>query len=154
MEAIFRQDTTKDNSIGALIYKLQSLRSDADSALTEDTSTSVQLLVIWESRGWRRFPMRTLLIEHSNAITWDEDKLRELYSIRHALLNKRQHIKVNYAFEECIFVEDMWLLNDTTTLTTRLKWKEYSYTFEITISEGTRKDDSVEPLWISSSERV
>jgi hypothetical protein len=48
-------------------------------------------------------------------------------------------------------IEDTWLLDDVTALTTTSKWEEESRTFEITLSEGTIKDDSREPLWVSSS---
>jgi hypothetical protein len=34
---------------------------------------------------------------------------------------------------------------------TTLKWKKDGYTFEITISEETREDDYMEPLWIPSN---
>jgi hypothetical protein len=46
--------------------------------------------------------------------------------------------------------EDTWLSDDKTMLMTTSKWK-VGLTTEITISEGTRKDDTMEPLWVSSN---
>jgi hypothetical protein len=90
-EASFVRNVIKREFVGVLVYKLQ--RKRCFESNTNDTSkgeslTSVQLLVICESHDEHDFFVRTLLIKHSNTITWNEDKLRELYSMRHALLNK------------------------------------------------------------------
>jgi hypothetical protein len=100
--------------------------------------TSLQLLVIWGFTG-KPVYVRTLLIKHSNTITWDKDKLEKLYSM-HLDLLRDNHV-----------VRDTWLLDDVTVLVTILKWKKGRCITEITISEETREDDSIEPLWVPSS---
>jgi hypothetical protein len=148
--ASFGQNITKSKFVGVLIYKLQrkgSLKSDVDNISKEGSPTDIQLLVIWEPKSWRGLFLRVLLIEHNNTITWNEDKLSELYSMQHALLNKR-HCTKTYLFKKCTFTEDAWLLDDATMLMTRSKWTEEGDIFEIIISEETRKYDYAEPLWI------
>jgi hypothetical protein len=142
----FGRDITKDEFASALIYKLQRRKcpesddqSNADS--TKDTSTSLQLLVIWKANDWHdnKFFIRVLLIKHSNATAWDEDTLEKLHSTYCALLKDDYNIK------------DIWMLDDATVLITTSNWKYVSCATKITISEGTREDDFMEPLCIPSS---
>jgi hypothetical protein len=146
--AIFGRDINKYTFESVLIYKLQRKKQfesngqpNTDSTFTEDTSTSLQLLVIWRSdvRYENGCSMHALLIKHSNAITWNEDTLEKLHSMYLDPLRDNYNIK------------DRWLLDDTTVLMITSKWKENNCLFKITISEGARKDDSMEPLWISSN---
>jgi hypothetical protein len=130
----------------ALIYKLQrknSLESDnqlgIDSTYTEDTSTSLQLLLIWGYNDEYRFSARVLLIKHSNTITWNDDTLEKLHSM-HLALCRNDYI-----------VKETWMLDDATVLMAASKWEEYNYAFKITLSDGTRKNDTREPLWVSSN---
>jgi hypothetical protein len=141
--ASFAKDIAKDKFASALIYKLQRKKplesedqSKADNTFTEDLSTSHQLLVIWRVNDAHWLCKCALLIKHSNIITWNEDMLEKLYSM-YTFLCRNDNI------------EDTWLLDDATVLTTILKSKEESRTFEITISRGTREDDSMAPLWVS-----
>jgi hypothetical protein len=137
----FKTDAAKDDFVGILMYKLQrkkSLESNADSVFTEDKSTSIQLLVSWRYNSQNSFSVCALFIKHEDIITWNNDKLRELDSMYRVLPNDGSIIK------------DTWLLDDAIALTTTLKWG-MGHTIEISISEGDRKDDSVEPLLISSS---
>jgi hypothetical protein len=148
--ASFGKSITNDDFVGVLIYKLQrksGLESNVGNTSKEESSTSVQLLVILERKSWCGFSVRALLIEHSNTIAWDEDKLRELYSMRYALLNKC-HLTENNDVIRKYLIEDMWLLDDTTVLMTTSKQCRVNYVFEIAIYEGTKKDDTMEPLWI------
>jgi hypothetical protein len=142
----FRIAVAKPEFESALIYKLQRKKphefndqSNVDSTFTEDASTSLQLLVILGSNDHYDFSARVLLIKHSNTIVWDEDKLKKLHSMHLALLKSDYNIK------------DTWLLDNTTVLMTTSNWNESKRTIEITISEGTNEDDSMEPLWVSSS---
>jgi hypothetical protein len=132
----------KDEFASALLYKLhrkkQSKSNDkskADNKSTEDTSTNIQLLVIWGHITRSGFFARALLIKHSNVITWDEDTLEKLHSMHLVLLRDDQ------------IVEDTWRLDNATVL--RTSNREVGHTFEITISEGTREDGTMEPLWVS-----
>jgi hypothetical protein len=157
-KARFGRDVAKREFESALIYKLQRKKriesddqSKADSTSSEDTSTSLQLLVIWGSNGWHSFSVRALLIKHSITITWNEDRLENLYSMYVALLNKGLLIDVSKAFYGHYSIEDTWFFDGSTVLMTTSKWKRDSYTFEIAISEGTREDGSMDPLWVSSN---
>jgi hypothetical protein len=143
----FGREIFKVEFASALIYKLQRKRrlesndqTDTDNTSTKDISTSLQLLVIWRSNSRYRdgLRVRALLIKHSNAIIWNEDILEKLHSMQLALLR------------DDIIVKDTWLLDNTTVLMTVSKWREMDYATVITISEGIKKDDSMEPLWVSS----
>jgi hypothetical protein len=114
-------------------------------------STNVQLLVIFVIDDWHGLSARTLLIEHSNVIIWDEDKLRELYHMYLALFNKDHIIETKNKGREWTFIKQTWLLDDTTALMTSSHWRQDGYTFDITISKGIRKDDAMKPLWIPSN---
>jgi hypothetical protein len=143
----FGKDVTKSEFASVLLYKLRRKKqfesddqSNADNTFTKDTSTDLHFLVIWRSNNeWSKFSVRTLLIKHSNTITWNEDKLEKLHSMYLNLLKDDQ------------IVRDTWLLDDVTVLMTILRRKVRRHTIEITITEGTREDDSMEPLWIPSS---
>jgi hypothetical protein len=141
----FGRDITKDEFASALLYKLQRKKclepndqSNVDSAFTENISTSLQLLVIWRFNDERITCVRTLLIKHSNTIAWDEDALDELYSMHSSLCRSDEITK------------DIWLLDDATVLMTTSERGMHN-AFEITISEGTREDSFMEPLWVSSN---
>jgi hypothetical protein len=134
--ASFGKEIFKDKFASVLIYKLQRKgrlksndQSNVDSAFTEDSSTS------FNRTG---YSVRALLIKHGNIIDWNEDTLEKLHSMYHALCRDDE-------------IEDTWLLDDATVLMTTSKWKKDSHAFEITISEGIRKDDSMGPLWVSSN---
>jgi hypothetical protein len=144
--ANFRRDVTKSEFASVLSYKLRRKRlfeskdqSNEDNTSTEDALTSLQLLVIWGSNDKGEISVHALLIRHSNIITWNEDTLEKLHSMYLDPLRDNYNIK------------DRWLLDDTTVLMITSKWKENNCLFKITISEGTRKDDSMELLWISSN---
>jgi hypothetical protein len=145
-DASFGIEIFKTEFASALVYKLQRKKqfksndqTSVDNISTEDSSTNLQLLVIWNANEEYRYCVRALLIKHSNTITWYEDTLEKLHSM-HLSLCRSDDV-----------IEDTWLLDDVTALTTTSKWEEESRTFEITLSEGTIKDDSREPLWVSSS---
>jgi hypothetical protein len=96
----------------ALIYKLQRkkhLESNADNTFAEDAVTSPQLLAIWRAIDKSKISIRTLLIKHSNTITWDEDTLKKLYSMYLALCRDND------------VIEDTWMLDDATVLMTTSK---------------------------------
>jgi hypothetical protein len=169
IKASFGRDINEYEFESALIYKLQRKKrlesndqSNEDDTSIEDTSTSIQLLVMWGSDNWHSLHIRALLIKHSSTVTWNEDTLEKLHSMHLALLNKVPPIdisgmpRVDYSIEDNSFieedrliVEDTWLLDDAKVLMTTSKWKQNSSTFEIVISEGTREDGTMEPLWVS-----
>jgi hypothetical protein len=143
-----RKNAIEDEFTSILTYKLQrkylesSDQSDVDNTFRKDTSTNSRLLIIWGSNDKSIFYTRAFLVEYSDTITWDKKILEKLLYMYFTLFRYSQIVK------------DTWLLNDTNDtkgLMTISKWKKGSCTFEITISEGTRKDDSMAPLWLSSS---
>jgi hypothetical protein len=139
--ASFGINAIKEGFTSALIYKLQKKNHDSNDQSdvddTKDTSTSLQLLVAWKVDGYHRYCTDTMLIRHRNTITWDEDKLMKLYSMHYAL---RRNNRIN----------DTWLLDDGVLMTT-LKFGKEEHTIEITISEATKEDNYLEPIWILSS---
>jgi hypothetical protein len=141
--ASFGKDMTKYECASVLIYKLQrknhrsNNQSNSDSTFVGDSSTSLQFLIIWKLDEEHRICVRALLIKHSNSIIWNEDTLEKLYSMLFSLCKASG------------IIEDTWLLDDAIVLMTAFNWEEENHRFEITISEGTREDGTMEPLWIS-----
>jgi hypothetical protein len=141
----FGKDAARKEFTSALIYKLQRkkhLESNANNTSTEDTSTSLQLLVIWGPITRYSFSVRALLIKHSITVTWNEDTLERLYSMHFALLKDNDIVK------------DTWLLDDATRLMTTSEWKGENCAIKITISkisEENIEDTSMAPLWVSST---
>jgi hypothetical protein len=144
-KASFGRGVNDHEFANALIYKLHKKKyiesndqSNKDSTFTKNSSTSLQLLIIWKYNE-HILCVRALLIKHSNAIIWNEDTLEKLYFM-HLPLCKDDDI-----------TKDTWLLDDATVLMTTSRWKRDSRAFEITISEETRRDETMEPLWVSSN---
>jgi hypothetical protein len=141
--AVFGKDITKCEFTSALIYELQRKNHNSNYQFavnnTENTSTGVQLLVIWRFDNSYNFYVNAMLVKHKNTTTWDEDKLKRLHFM-YFTLHRNGHIK------------DTWLLDDATVLMTTLKWGEASHIREITIFEGARMDDSMESLWAPLSD--
>jgi hypothetical protein len=141
--ADFVRDAFKSSSATALMYRLQrknhnsNNQSDADN--TKDTLTDIQLAIVFLSNEKLYFDANTLLIKHNNTITWNENRLRKLYYAHHSQYRKSDTIK------------DTWLLDDATVLMTVLKWDERGRAFEVTVFKGTKRDDSIEPICISSN---
>jgi hypothetical protein len=138
------RDAAKNEFASALIYKLQRKKhlkpngqSNENNASKEDTLTSLRLLVIWGNNSMHYFCVRALLIKHSNTVTWNKDTLEKLYSMHLSLLRDDN------------IIEDTWLLDNATVIMTTSKWEKMRRAIEITISEGTRKDSTIEPLWVS-----
>jgi hypothetical protein len=135
-KASLGRDSVKKEFTSALMYKLQrkeSLKSCVDN--TEDTSTSIQLLVNWiVGDGYMPF-VNAMLIKHNNAILWDGDKLRKLCVI--------------YRLYSCR-IKDTWQLDNATILMITTLKRRRGRVFEITISEGTVKDGSMEPICVSN----
>jgi hypothetical protein len=132
--ASFGKHVLKHEFMVALIYRLQRKNIESNMDHTKDTSTSIQLLVIWRFNNSYDFNVNTMLIKHNDTITWDEDKLRALYSMHRDLSRTVYRTK------------DVWLLDEATVLMTTSKWGEERYTTKITLSEGTRDDSFTRPI--------
>jgi hypothetical protein len=135
--AIFGKDVIKRKFASVLIYRLQ--RKDNLKSNVDNASMSPQLLIIWRSDNRSEYSVRVLLIIHDNTITLNEDKLRELDYPHLTLLRN-----------DCI-IKNIWILDNTTALMTTSRWEKQIRTVEITISKGARKDNSIEPLCVSSN---
>jgi hypothetical protein len=136
-EASFGRDVTKNELINALMYRLQrkgGLKFSADD--TKDISMNLQLLVIWKVDNYYKSHANIMLVKHENTMTWDEDKLLEVYAMHLSLGIYSRSIK------------DIWQLDDATLLMTTLK-RELGQTTEIIISKGSSEDGSIEPICVS-----
>jgi hypothetical protein len=159
ISASFGKNAFQREFESALIYKLQRKRSlvsgnqsGTNDTSIENSSTSLQLLVMWmPGYEFYKFYVRVILINHSDAITWNEDKLKELYSVHFELFKDYYYVKNTWSSGDRAMLMDTWLLGGTTVLMTTSKWNEESCVHEITISEGTREDNSIEPLLVSLS---
>jgi hypothetical protein len=140
----FRDRVCKLSFATALTYKLQrknSHKSNNQSSTdnTEDTS-DLRLLVIWSTNYSQEFYVNVILIKYSNITAWDEDKTKIIDYMRNDITKRRGRR-----------IEKTWLLDDTTVLVTTPRRREEECTLEITISEGIRKDNSIEPISALSS---
>jgi hypothetical protein len=134
--ASFGQNAAKREFASTLIYKLQrkgSFESNVGNISTEYSSISPYLLVIWRSDNKSEYSVRVLLIERSNAATWDEDELKKLDYPPLSLLGDGYIIK------------NTWPLDNAAVLTAS-KWEKRARTIEITISEGTGKNRPMVPV--------
>jgi hypothetical protein len=131
--ATFRKKLNKPEFGTVLLYKLQRKHPESN---TDDTSAT-QLLIIWSVDNKHESRVQVLFIKHDNAFTWDEDKLKRFY-FRHSFSFKNDILK------------NTWQLDDTTILIPPLKWGKVKHTIEITISEGTKKDNPISPPYIST----
>jgi hypothetical protein len=141
----FKNNLVKHDFTAVLTYKLQrknSYKSNNQSSTVDTTdASSLQLLVIWRSDYFHEFYVNVILIKHSSIIAWDEAKMKMIHHIYSDIIKRRGRM-----------IEKTWLLDDDTVLMTTPRRGEEGCTLEIAISKGARKDDSIEPILISSSE--
>jgi hypothetical protein len=141
--ASFGKSIVKSDFILALIYKLQkkshNFNNQSNTDSTKDISTNIQLVVVWIPGEGLSFHVNAMLIEHIDTITWDEEKLVKL-CYRHRTPSKR-----------ALTIEDTWLLDDVSVLKTISRRNGEKYATEITISEGTKNEETIKPLFIPSN---
>jgi hypothetical protein len=139
--ASFGRNATEKEFTSVLVYGLQRkecLEYNADNMPIKNASTSFKLLAIWRPDNTYEYSVRVLLIEHGGTTTWDEDELKKLNYQPLTLLRNGYSIK------------NTWVLDETTVLMTTSKW-EMHHTIEITISNGSKEDGSMEPLRVLSN---
>jgi hypothetical protein len=120
--------------IGALMCKLQGKNIDefSDEAISSEEVTHIWLVMIWKVYKSGKFCIVSDLIEHDKSHVWDNNelmKLNEYYEL----------FDVQYGP-----VEETWLMHDNAVVTTNLniiREEEY-YELEMTISEGSIRDDT------------
>jgi hypothetical protein len=90
----FRVNEIKYDSMTALIYNLQRKGFESN---TQDTSTNIQLLIVWKPTTSDWFFTRALLIENSHPIAWDK-----LCSMHLTLLRDDDIVKNLYLLDNTI----------------------------------------------------
>jgi hypothetical protein len=110
--------------VGALIYRLQKWQTYKSTEISEDTSSTVQLLVIWEFSEFEGLCANVLLLEHDKKLEWDEDDLERLY-----------HKNIDQYRLYSRTVIERWLLNDNNVLKTRFEVMNEDRTLNIIISK-------------------
>jgi hypothetical protein len=122
----------------------QSSTDTISTEVVEDTSKIVRLLMIWKIEDPEEPEVCIILVEHSNELVLNEDKLAQLYD------------KANdrfYKFYDSF--QSTWLVCDNTVLkaTYKIVW-ERGLELEITISEGVKDEYPMKPMWIDSERQV
>jgi hypothetical protein len=147
MQTCFNIDTAQEDSIGVLLYRLQRKNTDQTNEKiisSKEEATCIQLVIVWRVTSSKEFHVVLHLIEHDKGSIWDRNRLMKLvesyklFNIRHGL------------------IEDTWLMYDDTVLMTRANAtceKEY-YKLEMTVSDGSIKDDTWRPQCVDLDRRV
>jgi hypothetical protein len=125
MKVKFKAGINQDAFGGVLLYCLQR---------KEDTSTSIQLLVIWGCKSDNLYS-HVRLIEHESTFEWDKDKLKKL----HDVYDSQYNISFN---------ADKWLLDDNTKLRTRCETSHGGLKMNIIIFEEKDLSSPRKPLWV------
>jgi hypothetical protein len=142
METSFRIDAQQKGFKGALLYKLQRKHAikidnqlNSSTEPINNTATNVHLLIVWNVRD-HRHNFFVYLIELTDDITWDEDKLWGLYK------EYKNHFCTGDTSNS---IE--WLTHDGIVMRTQFNVTYGSdYKLNIIISEGTRKYKMKEPM--------
>jgi hypothetical protein len=115
MNASFKINTIQNEFGGALLFKLQKYADsqyNMDASITETNkseSTHAYMLVIWRMKDFELFA-RVVLVEHTKAFTWNEDRLKKLYD------------RIFGWFKEYDdTISDTWLVNNNMVLKTSFK---------------------------------
>jgi hypothetical protein len=142
MKIQFEINTTQDEFEGTLLYKLQRNHHDQCNMDTSTTGTHetkyVYMLTAWKMKDSKPFAY-VALVEHTNELVWNEDKLKKLYDKNCNRLKKYKDT-----------ISDTWLIGDSTTLKTSFRVEGMNGNFEliISISEEERDDYAMKPLCI------
>jgi hypothetical protein len=142
MNVSFTIDAVQDDFEGALLFKLQrhsDSQHNTDTLTTEiNEATCIHMLVAWKVENSKPF-VHVILIEHAKEFTWDEDKLRKLYSKNHDRLKKYDGA-----------ISDTWFIDDNMVLRTSFKVRGLKGNFELrmSISEEGGDDYAIRPLCI------
>jgi hypothetical protein len=144
MQACFDIDSPQTWPTGILMYELKNTKpfNNDDAISSKDEATCTQLFIIWKVKNFEKFCVNLRVIEHDKGCVWDRINLMELtywcnvFNVQHGP------------------IEETWLMHDHTALmiSTNAAREEGCYKLEITVSEGSIKDDTWRPRYISSSE--
>jgi hypothetical protein len=141
MQIGFKFYTNRNLYMGALMYKLQRKninQFNEDTISSEDETTCIQLIIIWNVNSSKEFSVALDLIEHDKGHFWNRASLMELAK-RYKLFDMQY-----------VPIEGTYLMHDNIVLMTRINvaCEEGCYKFEMTISEGSVKDDTQRPQYI------
>jgi hypothetical protein len=104
----------------------------------EDISRIMQLLVIWKFDPSEEVTIHVMLVEHSNELTLNEDKLEQLYNKIDNQLPKHSDSR-----------KRTWLVTASEVLAVTYKViHEEDFKLKIDISEGVVDKDTIKPIWI------
>jgi hypothetical protein len=126
-----------DAPYGVLIYRLQRRQTHESTEISEDTSSTIQLLVIWKFSKSKTLHADVLLIEHDEGFNWNEDDLRKL---------RRKNINRLSLLSDS--ATDTWTLDDNVALMTTFKIMNEDRILNINISEVKRDSDTRTPAHI------
>jgi hypothetical protein len=138
----FNIDPDRDESIGALIYKLQKKNAsqpNEEIISSEEEATCIQLVVVWKVNSSKEFCVASFLIEHNNSYIWNEDRLVKLaencklFSIQHSLIKSTWSIRNNTVAR--------MILN--------IAREKECFKLETTISEGSINENTLRPRCIN-----
>jgi hypothetical protein len=140
IQADFNIDITQHMPTGVLMYKLQRKNTDQsneDGISNQNEASCVQFVITWIVKNSKGFFADSYLFEHNEGCVLDRDKMLELNEY-YELTN------IQYGT-----IEETWLMHDNTVLMTSLNvTREECYKLEMTISEGSIKDDTQRPHYI------
>jgi hypothetical protein len=115
-----------DWSCGALTCRLQRRQSHESTGISENTSSTTCLLVVWGVSEFNKLYVTVLLVEHEGA-DWSKDNLEALYR------KNANRFRLYYTS-----ITEVWSLNDNTALMTTFEIMNEDRILNITISEVER----------------
>jgi hypothetical protein len=126
-----------DGAGGALTYRLQRKQKYKSTQVNEDTSSTVQLLVIWSIESMNLYA-DVLLVEHDKRLDWSKDNLRNFYkmNVGHFMLYPDS-------------TTETWSLNDNIALMITSEIMSEGRTLSIIITEIERYNDVRIPAHIN-----
>jgi hypothetical protein len=136
----FRYDFDQDKPGAILMYGLQgeagSNHRSSTNKVIEDASKMVGLLVAWRIERSRKLKVNKMLVEYSDELVLDEDKLGQLY-------DKINDLLPFYTSKRT------WSMSNNTTLAVVYEVvQEASLELEIAIYKRFRDSSTIEPVWI------
>jgi hypothetical protein len=126
-----------DEIYGILIYKLQRREPHEYTEISEDTSDTAHILLVWKIFESKELYADILLVECDREFVWNESNLKELYDM---------NFKQDRLFSDT--ATKTWLLDDNITLMTTPEITNRNLILNISISEVERDNNTRIPLYI------
>jgi hypothetical protein len=156
-----RFDLNQDKSEGILMCEVQRDRStesdhqaSTDTTFTEaaeDTSKITRLLVTWEIRSSGKFMVYIVLVEHDNELVLNEAELVQLYNN----VNDIPYEVYEWILKYDGIYKSTWSIYDNIVLeATDELICEKGLELKITVTEGSKDEDTESALWIDSERQV